>query len=456
MPPVFQPSSMDAYKALYMLALLVAQSMILLRLPKKPWFALRFSFSVLLCFLAVFLYPSHGSDALASSLMFMLFYLLTLLLSKWSYDISWNSCFFCTIAGYSIQHMASIVYNLLYTLNSYLASLAETDQFTSVYGSAPARFDVTMVAVFLETYPLIYFILYIAFVRRIRKNERVSITSPFLFGMVVLMMLVEIVLNAYVVYHPTASFDVSYFVCASLTNFLCTLCVLMILFGQLLRKNLENELEIVRQLRRQEKQQYDFSKETIDMINIKCHDMKHQIHRLRHSGTLSNEALKEVEKSIEIYDSIVKTGCDALDVILAEKSLFCQRNGISIDCIADGEKLAFISETDIYSLFGNLLDNAIRSVMSLEPAQRTIALSVKARGALLSVSSHNRYDGDVRIEGGLPQTTQADHSQHGFGTKSMSMIVEKYGGTISFLADQGTFTVSILFPLVGQNSSADI
>ena len=29
------------------------------------------------------------------------------------------------------------------------------------------------------------------------------------------------------------------------------------------------------------------AKETIDMINIKCHDMKHQIHALRKSLSLS-------------------------------------------------------------------------------------------------------------------------------------------------------------------------
>ena len=188
------------------------------------------------------------------------------------------------------------------------------------------------------------------------------------------------------------------------------------------------------------------------MINIKCHDMKHQIHQLRHSGSITNEALKEVENSIDIYDSIVKTGCDALDVILAEKSPFCQKNSISINCIVDGEKLSFIRETDIYSLFGNLLDNAIRSVMELEKEKRVISLTVKSRGQLLSVNSHNLYTGELHFENGIPKTTNSNKDIHGFGIKSMMMTVQKYGGNLSLQANDGTFNVNILFNLPDQNA----
>ncbi len=38
---------------------------------------------------------------------------------------------------------------------------------------------------------------------------------------------------------------------------------------------------------------------------------------------------------------------------------------IVITCIADGKLLEFISSTDLYSLFGNALDNAIEAVSVL-------------------------------------------------------------------------------------------
>ncbi len=433
-------SSVYVYKFTFMAALFTAETLLLTRLPKQRHYLIRLAVSVFVLLLTAALYPTSSNTALTSSLMFGLFFLLSIFLSKWCYDITWNSCLFCTVAGYSIQHIASIAYNIITSMDVF-------NQFVSPYSGDPALFDLSTAVIFVEIYLFVFYVAYRLFVNRIAKNEDVSITSPALFGLIIMMLVVEILLNAFVVYHRDKHPDMTYFLCACITNLLCTVCILIILFGQLLRKNLESELEVVNQLRRQERHQYDISKETIDMINVKCHDMKHQIHKIRHSSTITKEALKEVEKSIDIYDSIVKTGCDALDVILAEKSLFCKKNGISINCIVDGEKLNFMSESDVYSLFGNLLDNALRSVMKLEEDKRIISLGVKAKGKLLSVNSHNPYQGDLRISNGIPQTTRRDKRNHGFGIKSMIMIVEKYGGTISFSTDNQAFNVNILFSL---------
>ena len=153
-----------------------------------------------------------------------------------------------------------------------------------------------------------------------------------------------------------------------------------------------------------------------------------------------------MENTINIYDSLPKTGNHALDIILAEKSLYCQKNDISISYIIDGKKLNFIRESDIYSLFGNLLDNAIQSTIHLESEKRIISISVRSEGDLVSINSHNYYSGQLQIQDGLPLTTKKDTRFHGFGVKSMVMIVEKYGGNISFSAKDQIFNLNILFP----------
>ena len=433
-------TALDLYKLAFMVALFAAETMLLFPLPKKSRYPLRLGSSLFRMLLAAALYPTGANTALTSSIMFGLFFVLSILLAKWCYNIPWNSCLFCTVAGYSIQHIASIVYSMITTLGAF-------NQTASAYSETPMSLNLITVLVFAEVYLLVYYIMYHFFARRIKKNEDVSVTNLSLFWLIIMMMLVEIFLNALVVYHQAVNMDILYYLCACVTNLLCTLSVLLILFGQLLQFNLENELEVVNQLRRQEKKQYALSKETIDMINVKCHDMKHQIHRIRHSEVISSDALKAVEKSIGIYDSIAKTGCDALDILLTEKSMFCQKNGIFINCIVDGEKLRFMSDADIYSLFGNLLANALNSVMKLEEEQRIISLHIKARGKLLSINSHNLYAGEVYLNKGIPQTSNADKTTHGFGIKSMQMIVNKYGGTMTFNTENQTFNVNILFPL---------
>lgn len=69
---------------------------------------------------------------------------------------------------------------------------------------------------------------------------------------------------------------------------------------------------------------------------------KHPIRQLQMSSAKADvEALREIENTVGIYDSVVRTGNDTLDVILTEKGLICEHSGIHLTCITDGEKKQF-------------------------------------------------------------------------------------------------------------------
>lgn len=117
------------------------------------------------------------------------------------------------------------------------------------------------------------------------------------------------------------------------------------------KSSMRKELEMIQLLWHQQKSQYQISKETIDLINRKCHDLKHQVRALR---TLSSEEEKEkqiseIEDSVGIYSAIVHTGNEILDVILSEKSLRCEDREIHINCVADGSLLSFMNPVDLYT-----------------------------------------------------------------------------------------------------------
>ena len=433
-------TSLSVYKMQFMAALLIAQGLFLLRLPVRSRFPLRAAAAAAGCFLAALAFPILSYDALYISVMFLAFFALTIPAARFCFGAGWRGCVFCTVAGYSVQHLASVCYDMALTIAGFSGS-------TQVYSNAPARFDPIPAAIFLEVYALVYWALYQLFARRMKKGEDMDIQRPSLLVLVALTVLVEIVLNAVVIYHKYENLDLVYYLAASLANVVCSLSVLVVLFSLLFQKSLEAELEVVYQMWRQEQKQYEISKQTIDLINVKCHDMKHQTRAISRQAAIDPAALEDVESVISIYGTIVKTGSQALDIILAEKNLYCQKNGVTISCIADGAKLDFMTDSDIYSLFGNLLDNAIRSVTALEPDKRVISFSVRAERAFLSINSHNYYGGEVRMERGLPVSNQAETGYHGFGVKSMALIVEKYGGTISFHAKSQVFNVNILFPL---------
>ena len=56
-------------------------------------------------------------------------------------------------------------------------------------------------------------------------------------------------------------------------------------------------------------------------------------------------------------------------------------------------------------------------------------------------------DAAPAFKDGLPQTTKTDAGSHGFGTRSMRGIVERHGGVLSFVCEDGIFHVHALLPV---------
>ena len=197
-----------------------------------------------------------------------------------------------------------------------------------------------------------------------------------------------------------------------------------------------------------ERRQYALSRENIEAINIKCHDIRHQIRALADGGAAVDRAvLDDIAREVDVYDCQMRTGNDALDTILTEKSLVCEREGISFCCIADGSCLGFMTPTDIYSFFGNALDNAIEASRRVtDPGCRGISLTVREAMGVVSVHVENHFAGQVELgEGGLPTTSKADAANHGFGAKSMALIAHRYDGTLVLRPEGSTFHLAATF-----------
>jgi len=229
----------------------------------------------------------------------------------------------------------------------------------------------------------------------------------------------------------------------------CCAIVLILISKTVDERDLKREVEYLQYAIRQGEKQYEISKDTIDLINVKCHDIKYKINALLADNGKSTEAmLDDINKSISIYDTKVATGNKILDVVLTEKSLYCEQNGITFSCMADGGKLSFMSDGDLYCLFGNMIDNALEAVNGIaEKERRVINIVIKCKNDILTVQEDNYFDGELKFEDGLPLTTKDDKNYHGFGMRSLRMIVKKYGGELSACVADGVFHLNIIFPL---------
>lgn len=225
------------------------------------------------------------------------------------------------------------------------------------------------------------------------------------------------------------------------------------LFYFLLKDGMKNhEISLMKYLWNEDKKHYEIQKENMDIINIKCHDLRHQIQDYRQQGTVTDKMMNQLEDSIHIYDSIIKTGNEALDVILSSFYLRCKNKQVELTTMVDGNPLSFMEETELYSLFTNMLDNALEYEDSIPEELRFISMTIKKENKAIHIHTENSYIGKDTGTKEEFHTTKKDSVNHGFGTKSMKNIVTKYQGRIDFLIADDMFQVDVLLPFVEQDN----
>lgn len=229
------------------------------------------------------------------------------------------------------------------------------------------------------------------------------------------------------------------------------LCGMLLIYSNRQIKNAgsaEAELTQIRLLLAKQYEQYCITKDAIDSVNRRYHDLKHQIALIREKGTDAAEKLvDEIEKETRIYDVVYNTGNDILNTILMSKSVLCVQKGITFTCVADGSALNFLNDADICSLFGNALDNAIESFEESDIEAKLIKLAVYKNNGLLIIRCENTFNGQLKTRDGELLTTKRERQNHGYGVKSIKTVAEKYDGTVSYAVKEGIFTLGVVIPL---------
>jgi hypothetical protein len=436
-------SGLFFYRLIFMGWLILGEGLFLFRLDKKPHFWWRLLVSLVLAFGFALAFPLPTDDSFYWMVMFLAMFLFTFALILFSFSGDWKTLLFSAICGYTTEHIAYETYE---SFTSFLTA-GDSPFSGGLYSNANLSLFSGALDEFLYflCYIVVYWLIFLVCANRIKGNEGLEIHNSMALSLGCFFILIDVVFNSVVSYYSTIHYDRIYIGVIALFNVLCCVVALLFLFEMFYKDSLRKNLEIVTELRNEEKNQYALSKETVDLINIKCHDLKYEIRQIAEAKAISPDTIESLSNVINIYDSAIKTGNRALDVVLSQKSLFCSQNGIKFACIADGSQLNFISEEDTYSLFGNIIDNAIEAVKTLEADKRIITLRIKSLGNMVSVNEHNPYVGTIKYEGSWPLTSKSDPRYHGFGIRSIRMVCEKYHGDLSLSSENNTFNISILF-----------
>ncbi len=339
---------------------------------------------------------------------------------------------FGCIAGYALQNIGVIINNLE-------GIVFPDHKFISL---SPITWQ--GIVIWVTCYLITYALVYILFARSMKDYAEVA-----RYNSGATMILFFVVIGVAVIargWSSSYAFEsTTLFVLMSICNICCCFVVLFMQFMFSRWAIIRQENTAIRYMSEMKLKQYEFTKENIDIINLKCHDLKHQLLALENGGVrIDKNYIDKLQQSVSFYDSGFETGNAALDTVLSDKNLYCVKNKIQLSAIADGKLLSFMDIADIYSLFGNALDNAIEYVMTLEEEKRVIKLSVSSSGSLVGVVVKNYYEGEEVKSDTVLRTSKRDKSYHGYGVKSMKNIAEKYGGSFAVDTRDNEFVVSIL------------
>ena len=399
---------------------------------KLWWLSLAMGIGVM-CLVSYLWNPSFDAEGvLGLTFKYIVFYVIVTAMLQCSFQCGIWGAVFCATMGYCVQHITHNTFLIAANIvavpafNDLRADLLHLLCFCTVYAVLIpvirwryAKNKEMMHRRFMENWGVIVFGTLFVTVATLLDN--ISRVLVFQSGILALNYLVNIFL------------------------IIISVCIVYILLSIVRERKVQEEFKSMKLLLHSQRKVYHSSKEMIDSVNLKAHDLKHQLHAL--GGSIPKKQADEMELLVNMYDASLHTGSEALDIVLAEKGIHCVNHGILLTCLLDGEHIKGFSDTDIFSFFGNAIDNAIEAVHHLPEEKRIISITESVQANLVNIRIEN-YCGTEQIsfEDGLP-ATKRDIRYHGFGTKSMKHIAEKYGGNIFFSHEEEKFVVNLILPV---------
>lgn len=298
-----------------------------------------------------------------------------------------------------------------------------------------------LLVVYGAAYPLVS--------RKLVQNGRYQVQTYETLRTLTLVMAVAVILNLVAKGLYRHGNGALFSVCM-LYDILCCLFVLWLQVTQQKQTRLQAEVLLERQQRQLQREQYEQAKQNIALINHKCHELKQQLAELRttQDRRAQDSALAQLERSLTIYDAVVRTKNEVLDTLLTQQSLLCESEHIQWTCMADGEALAFMDPMDLYTLFGSALENAVEALRKVQdPERRVLAVTLQKQGALAFLQIENYCDTPPVFIDGVPRSTKDGRSGTGRGIRRIRSVVQQYDGDLQLEFDGSVFLLKVLLPI---------
>lgn len=187
---------------------------------------------------------------------------------------------------------------------------------------------------------------------------------------------------------------------------------------------------------------------------------KEELHVLRHelknhdayiSDMISHQKYDELQEYLKAdsgrlvkIQSMVMSNNNVVDAIVNQKAALADINGIKTSFQFAIPEHIKIDELDLRSLLSNILDNAIEaSTQSADKKYIHFSMRQEVGYIFLHVENSVNKAQDKQQRLSL-KTTKTDTVNHGYGTKIVNRIVDKYKGYVEYRLEGDTFITDIM------------
>lgn len=179
-----------------------------------------------------------------------------------------------------------------------------------------------------------------------------------------------------------------------------------------------------------------------NQMAIYHHDLRHHLNYIKSCITQNKlqDAIQYISETYEkIDDVMVKqySKNESINLIISAYAMKAEEKGIYNEIEVTATDFSKFLISDLCSLIANALENAILACEKIDDYNnRYIKFCIYEKNKKFCLNIQNSYKIEPIFEQGIPVTKE---NGHGFGTKSMAYVVEKYKGIYLFATKDQMF-----------------
>lgn len=232
-----------------------------------------------------------------------------------------------------------------------------------------------------------------------------------------------------------------------------SLSIYIYTLGRMREKNLQLlELQTVSEI---ERVQYNEIVSSVSQLRFLRHDLKNHISTLQYmieneKYQEANQYINDLSKTVNKTYHLVACGNPTIDSVLTNKIMQCKASNIIVKYTVILPDKIPLSDIEICSLLGNLIDNAIEASIKIHDTNlRTIDLHIRPFNDMLCIKISNSSNGQyINTKKGFNTSKKSSlFEEHGLGLSRVKDIIDSHSGMIQILPENSKFTVNILIPL---------